>query len=313
MDELWVETEMAGQRPPAAPAAPVPPAAPVLLPGPPIPPPAPRKPASEQLRALLTTFGAPRRLDTVESVRRRVERPDNGIAVRTARLLEKVLEELNDLHDLRKYPLTLRGVLVQVVEGKRLLAAAGSARRNAILAEAGTMLARTAGRANQADVIGVLAGKHGAGQLTPAEVAGLTGKSASYVRQCRAAGNAGRIGTFFTLQRTPNPVERTTYPDVEVMATVRWMGERNPARSGDSKVICWMVQDREDFYYDHYRSLSGQVCCCSCASLISCCVRVRCRSRYSKWRCSLLEMTLCSVRRPSSSCAIQQTGGGGTC
>jgi hypothetical protein len=36
------------------------------------------------------------------------------------------------------------------------------------------------------------------------------------------------------------------------------MTTRNPARSGDKKTICWMDMDREDFYFDVYRSLEGQ-------------------------------------------------------
>ena len=302
LDKLWAESEMAVQLPPAAPAGPVPPAALVPLPAPPVPPAAPRKTASEQLRALLTITGAPKKLDTVESVRRRVERPGNGIAVRTARLLEGILDELNDRHNLRQHPLTLRSVLLHLSEGRELLSAAQTARRHAIIAEAGTLLARTAGRANQADVLGVLAGKHGAGQLAPAEIAALTGKSAAYVRRCRAAHSAGRLGSFFTLQRTPNPRERSTYPDLEVMATVRWMGERNPARSGDSKVICWMMQDKEDFYYDHYRSLAGQVgCSLVCAVDLSCAStlmsRSRCRLRFASWRCCSRATTLSSAPR----------------
>lgn len=36
------------------------------------------------------------------------------------------------------------------------------------------------------------------------------------------------------------------------------MTQRNPARSGDKQEICWMDMDREDFYFDVYRSREGQ-------------------------------------------------------
>jgi hypothetical protein len=35
------------------------------------------------------------------------------------------------------------------------------------------------------------------------------------------------------------------------------MRTENPARSGDTQVICWMTQGKEDFYYDEYRSIEG--------------------------------------------------------
>jgi hypothetical protein len=37
------------------------------------------------------------------------------------------------------------------------------------------------------------------------------------------------------------------------------MAERNPARSGDKKLTCWMMMSKEDFYYNEYRSLTGQM------------------------------------------------------
>jgi hypothetical protein len=37
------------------------------------------------------------------------------------------------------------------------------------------------------------------------------------------------------------------------------MEDENPARSGDQQTICWMIKDKEDFYFEDYRSLSGQI------------------------------------------------------
>ena len=35
------------------------------------------------------------------------------------------------------------------------------------------------------------------------------------------------------------------------------MAKRNPSRSGDTKLICWMVKPREDFYYEDYRTVEA--------------------------------------------------------
>jgi hypothetical protein len=48
--------------------------------------------------------------------------------------------------------------------------------------------------------------------------------------------------TFFPLQR----------------ATRKWMAQVNAPRSGDKKTICWMVKDKEEFYFEDYRSATGQ-------------------------------------------------------
>jgi hypothetical protein len=54
------------------------------------------------------------------------------------------------------------------------------------------------------------------------------------------------------------PAECTRVCCVHVQdATCRWMRTENPARSGDTQVICWMTQDKEDFYCDEYRSVVG--------------------------------------------------------
>lgn len=37
------------------------------------------------------------------------------------------------------------------------------------------------------------------------------------------------------------------------------MREQNPARSGDTRDICWMVASRKEFYHETYRSPKGQI------------------------------------------------------
>ena len=36
-------------------------------------------------------------------------------------------------------------------------------------------------------------------------------------------------------------------------ATREWFYEENPARSGDTQLIAWMLLDLDDFYFDKYR------------------------------------------------------------
>jgi len=47
-------------------------------------------------------------------------------------------------------------------------------------------------------------------------------------------------------------------PELEAVATRRWMLGENPARSGDTKEICWMTKGADDFYHEDYRSVHAQ-------------------------------------------------------
>ena len=69
----------------------------------------------------------------------------------------------------------------------------------------------------------------------------------------KAAENNRRRIAWLSLQK------RTHLSQAEEIATKRWMRAANPARSGDSKVICWMVKNKFDFYYEEYRTVDAMV------------------------------------------------------
>ena len=66
--------------------------------------------------------------------------------------------------------------------------------------------------------------------------------------------NIRRIQSMQVLLGRPKMVS-----EVEQGATRAWMHEENPARSGDSKEICWMTKGKDDFYHEEYRSVHAQI------------------------------------------------------
>jgi hypothetical protein len=65
--------------------------------------------------------------------------------------------------------------------------------------------------------------------------------------------NNRRMNKIQVLLRRPKMVS-----EVEQVATRSWMHAENPARSGDSKEICWMTKGADDFYHEEYRSVHAQ-------------------------------------------------------
>jgi hypothetical protein len=55
------------------------------------------------------------------------------------------------------------------------------------------------------------------------------------------------------------PVQRRAIPVYEEFATKEWVYKKNPARSGDKKRIAWMTKSDEEFYFEDYRSVAGQI------------------------------------------------------
>lgn len=238
--------------------------APLAVPAPLVvgPPPLERAPCRDQLRVLLKLdgkTGKPVTVNTAAAQEVRVTRAGNGLAAKAGRFVEAMLDEINVAHGLDLYPLTFGDLCSHIAPGRELLAAAKKVRQHSILADVQQATINLSGKAFTQDLLGLLTQKHEAGQLTPAEVAAIAGVSTSHVRHSRQQANKGVQGALYKLNRNPHPSKRTPYPELEVEAVKRWMGEKNPARSGDSKVIFWMLQNAEDFFHDHYRSVRGQV------------------------------------------------------
>lgn len=78
------------------------------------------------------------------------------------------------------------------------------------------------------------------------------------VQRARKNNVENKEQTFTSLQRKPGE-ERESVLDLEKDAILRYMREKCPPRSGDKKEILWMTSTEDDFYYDEYRSLDGQL------------------------------------------------------
>jgi hypothetical protein len=203
--------------------------------------------------------GRPRTVDTEKSARTRVLRKDPpGYAVKIATLFTTIIEEVNAAHNLELYPLTLSDVLPHLEEGCALLKAVDVSHETRVLAQSAINMVDEAGRACKAGVLGVLATPNDQGSIPHRRVVELSGMSSTHVRDARKNVMAGNLGTFGN-QTKVQGVSRTGTPAAEKEATRQWMSNENPARSGDQQEICWMVKDKEDFYFEDYRSLPGQL------------------------------------------------------
>ena len=70
----------------------------------------------------------------------------------------------------------------------------------------------------------------------------------------------GKMARYDTRRvQAARKLSRTSWHDSEKEATIEWMQRENPSRSGDTKTICWMVKNKDDFYHEEYRSLGGQL------------------------------------------------------
>lgn len=202
--------------------------------------------------------GRPTTVNTEKSVRARVLRKDPpGYASKVASLLTTVIAEVNSLHKLELSPLTLIDVLSQLEEGRALLKAVEVSRESRVLAQSALDMVAGAGRACKAGVVGVLATPNVEGSLPLHRLKVISGMSATHVKDSRKKVLGGDLGTFGNQSMVQN-VNRDGISTTEKGATRIWMQDRNPARSGDQSKICWMIKDKEDFYFDEYRSLEGQ-------------------------------------------------------
>jgi hypothetical protein len=112
------------------------------------------------------------------------------------------------------------------------------------------------GRANKPGLIGALAQPTTEGALSTTQLAELGNVSTSHVTKARRLYGTEGGGTFSSLQMKPS-VTRENISYLEKMATRKWMETMCPARSGDTQRVLWMTLDKEDFYFDMYRSLTG--------------------------------------------------------
>ena len=121
-----------------------------------------------------------------------------------------------------------------------------------------------AGPACKGGVLGVLAAKDadGEGTLATAQLSKITGASTRSVRRARQADANGDANYFNSAQRRGEgahaKTKRSTVILSEYDATRKYMYESNPARSGDTMAVAWMVKSKGDFYYEEYRSVAGQ-------------------------------------------------------
>ena len=173
-----------------------------------------------------------------------------GYASRVAQFFENFLSEVNAVHSLKLFPLTLRAVLERMDEGKPILAACQSETEAKVLAQAALAIAANAGRACRGTALGIIASAGDGSTTIPGRrVAELTGASTTHVNRHKRQVEGGDFGTLASMSKVPKVV-RVAFPDMEKDATKLWMEEENPSRSGDTKLIFWMSKSKEDFYYD---------------------------------------------------------------
>ena len=274
--------------------------------------------SEKTLSDLLHLHGRPSTVSTKESQKKKVMRKDQfGIATKVALLLESVIADINKLHGLDKYPLSIRNILSCMQEGKQILDDCKKVQRSEVMAQAQLDLVDGAGRAHTSAMLGSMAKANKKGKMKTKDLSELTGKSESWIRACRlqversglgALGDTNKTGYRKAHMLCPTRLDRShgectdkdcrllhdcqcckdgsvhsasvcpkwnatkalradkarlkritklvrrTCEEAEVFSTQLWMQEENPARSGDQKIICWMVKGRFDFFHENYRS-----------------------------------------------------------
>ena len=142
------------------------------------------KDAAMLLQDLLAVRGRHASGGNTKNEKRRVIRK-GGIAFRTAKLLERIIEEVNLVHQLSEYPVTLRHVLKEIEEGASILSESKTTVETEILAQAALDITASAGRASNGSVIGLLASPNVKGKFKTSRVAELAGVSKSMVKKNR--------------------------------------------------------------------------------------------------------------------------------
>jgi hypothetical protein len=142
-----------------------------------------------------------------KQVRIRVTRTNPpGFATKVAQLFETLLSTVNEVHSLQLFPLTLRGVLGEMEEGKVILAECKSKSETQVLAQAAIDIAKKAGRACFGTTLGIMANSCATEdvknkKLTTRRIAELTNASISTVNRNKQQVSKGNFGTFVTLQK----------------------------------------------------------------------------------------------------------------
>ena len=209
-------------------------------------------------------------------------------------MLERVMSEVKQSHGLS---VRMTDVLACMDEGKQILERCRSSQENDVMAQAALDMVSIAGRACTGTTIGILAKKNAKGQLSSSRVASLTKMSSSHVKANRLLVESNKVGTFgsmtksrhrYVLKTDTSPKKRVTLsaqriPLSEVNATRDWMKKTNPARSGDKKSICWMVQTKTEFYHETYRTPKSQIHIIQIALKSQASLRKEAKTRSNKW------------------------------
>jgi hypothetical protein len=200
--------------------------------------------------------GRPRSERTPKSTRKRVTRKD-GFADKVGALLTAIISEVNAHHLLDLGPLTERDIMMRSQEGREVINSSKVAGQTRVMAQAAVDIMSVSGRECKSDIVGMMAAPNREGQLTAASVGVMSSMSMSTVYKSRARVTSKGVDALGRDTAGP-PAKRNSIPTSESVLTRKWMCDRNPSRSGDKKKICWMVKDKEDFYFEDYRSIEGQ-------------------------------------------------------
>jgi hypothetical protein len=156
---------------------------------------------------LAVNRGRPASSDTTY-VRRRVLRNEvknPGYAQRTARIFERLILAVNDVHRLQSAPMTIRHVLERMHEGRTILKQAQISEEEKVLAQAALEITNAAAGACKGDAVGILAKGNDMGKLPTRTVSQLVNMAQSTVRGYRREEEKGirDESTFKSLGRAP--------------------------------------------------------------------------------------------------------------
>ena len=164
------------------------------------------------LEALLVPFGRPSTEACKASVRRRVIRKDPtspGYAMKVAELVTQVIHQVNACNKLALSPLTLDDVLAHMSGGPALLACREQAHTKSVLAQGALKLVGAAGRANKAEVLGILATANEQGTLKRQVVQDLCAVSKSHVNKAIAK-ETKHVAAVLEASKTPSKTTSNT-------------------------------------------------------------------------------------------------------
>ena len=205
-----------------------------------------------ELVELLTIAGRPISSDNPVNERRRVTRPDSGVASRVALLLDTICADVSEARGLNR-ALTVRDVMKCREESQFLIENLAKIEEAQTLATNAVVLADIGGRAMTKEVVGILSRN-----IPTSRAATLFKVDQStvlrYVTEMheRSMQLSDEKGPFQSLQMRPG-ASRKKISDSERISTEEWFLLENPTRSGDVLPTGWMTLSKEDFYYSIYR------------------------------------------------------------